>query len=274
MTRRLLFLSSLVFASAAQAIVIRHGVDDAAYRVDAAVMPALADISYSGHGVLISPRWVITAAHTVAGDLQNVGVSIAGACRQVDRVVLHPGYRIIPAELYQGHSGPAAQAQEARDDIALIRLAEPVQGVEPATLYSGDGEVGAWVRLLGKGATSTGDIGLDRAAPQRTELRQAYTQVTAADARWIDSLFDSGEAAHPLQGMMGSGDSGGPMLMEVAPGEWQVIGLAAWTAYDGDLADYRGGIYGQVSKHVRLSAYVDWIRQVVGEEAVEPIESD
>lgn len=271
---RLLLLSPLVFASAAQAIVIRHDADDAMYRADASAFPALADISYSGHGVLVSPHWVITAAHTVAGDLKNVGVSIAGACRQVDRVVLHPGYRIIPAELYQGHSGPAARAQEARDDIALIRLTEPVQGIEPATLYSGDGEVGEWVRLLGKGATSTGDIGLDSAAPQRTELRQAYTRVTAADARWIDSVFESGKAAHPLQGMMGSGDSGGPMLMEVTPGDWQVIGLAAWTVYDGDVADYRGSIYGQVSKHVRLSRYLDWIKEIVGEEAAESVEGD
>lgn len=269
---RLLFLSLLMFASAAQAIVIRHDVDDAMYRVEASALPALADISHSGHGVLIAPRWVVTAAHTVAGDLQHVGVSIAGACRQVDRVVLHPGYRSIPAELYQGHSGPASRAQDARDDIALIRLAEPVPGVEPATLHSGDGEVGAWVRLLGKGATATGDIGLDHAASQRTELRQAYTHVAAVDARWIDSVFEAGEAAHPLQGMMGNGDSGGPMLMEVAPGDWHVIGLAAWTVYDGELADYRGGLYGQVSKHVRLSRYVDWIKQVVGEEAVESAE--
>lgn len=65
MLRSLLLGFTLLVASSAQAIVIRHDVDDGRYRIPASDFPALADMPSEGHGVLIAPRWVITAAHAI-----------------------------------------------------------------------------------------------------------------------------------------------------------------------------------------------------------------
>ena len=62
---RLLFVLLVAVSSGAGAIVIRDDVDDAQYRVSPAELPALADLPGEGHGVLIAPRWVVTAAHAV-----------------------------------------------------------------------------------------------------------------------------------------------------------------------------------------------------------------
>lgn len=53
----------LAMSSAAGAVVTRADVDDAKYRVPASVFPALVDLPGEGHGVLIAPQWVVTAAH-------------------------------------------------------------------------------------------------------------------------------------------------------------------------------------------------------------------
>ena len=56
---RLLFVLLVAVSSGAGAIVIRDDVDDAQYCVSPADLPG------EGHGVLIAPRWVATAAHAV-----------------------------------------------------------------------------------------------------------------------------------------------------------------------------------------------------------------
>jgi secreted trypsin-like serine protease len=82
------------------------------------------------------------------------------------------------------------------------------------------------------------------------------------DGKWLSYRFDSGSKAHPLEGMLGDGDSGGPVLIQ-ANGSWKLAGLAAWKAWQGDLANFRAGIYGQVSYQVRVSHYAEWIDGVI-----------
>src|SRR3546814_6936850 len=62
MTRYLL-LALLAISSTASAVVIRSDVDDVRYQVPASAFPALADMPGEGHGVLIAPQWLVTAAH-------------------------------------------------------------------------------------------------------------------------------------------------------------------------------------------------------------------
>ena len=76
---RLLALLLLCAASTADAIVVRDDVDDARYRVDASELPALVDLPGEGHGVLIAPTWILTAAHTVAGNAPTC-VTLGDAC--------------------------------------------------------------------------------------------------------------------------------------------------------------------------------------------------
>ena len=98
MTRRLL-LALLVVSFSASAIVIRDDVDDSKYRFPASGFPALVDMPGEGHGVLIAAQWVVTAAHAITWQSEIKQVTINGISRDVERLVIHPGYKKPPQQL-------------------------------------------------------------------------------------------------------------------------------------------------------------------------------
>ena len=181
-----------------------------------------------------------------------------GQTRAVTDVIVHPGFRIPPKELESGDAARLMAFKIVTDDIALIKLAKPVDNVEPVALYRGSDEGGRVVKIYGKGATGNGLTGQDPHAPHRGNLRRAYNYIISADARWIAYRFDSGPEAHPLEGMLGDGDSGGPVLIEDG-GSWKLAGLASWKFAEGNLSNFHPGVYGQISYQVRLSHYAGWI---------------
>lgn len=154
-------LALLAISSAASAVVIRGDVDDARYRIPASAFPALADMPGEGHGVLIAPEWVVTAAHAAPMEGMDEEITIDGVARRVERVITHPRYERLPDTLVQEAlaSGDPSRAYEflaSSDDIALIELASPVTNIAPVPLYHGQDEIGKTVRLIGKGATGNG----------------------------------------------------------------------------------------------------------------------
>ncbi|MPS35476.1 MAG: hypothetical protein E2593_09305, partial [Stenotrophomonas sp.] len=66
----------------------------------------------------------------------------------------------------------------------------------------------------------------------------------------------------PLEGMLGNGDSGGPLLIEDG-GQWRLAGLGSWKVMAGDVRTARPGRYGQTACNVRASHYADWIQAVI-----------
>lgn len=260
--RHALLLILLATSSAADAVVIRHDVDDARYRVPDNELPALVDLPYEGHGVLIAPQWIATAAHAVQWHPVEE-VMLAGECRKVERLVVHPGYRPLPKALQTGDAAKTIAWLAASDDIALIKLAEPVTDAVPVALYREADELGRQVMIYGKGATGNGLEGHSAEGPNRTALRRAFNTISDADARWLGYRFDA-DAAEPLEGMLGNGDSGGPVLIRVGD-EWQLAGLASWKHVEGDLGQFRAGLYGQTAYQVRLSHYARWIEGVLAD---------
>lgn len=266
----LLFALLLTMSSTADAIVIRHDVDDAKYRITSSEFPALVDMPGEGHGSLIAPQWAVTAAHTLPRHAELKQVTINGLPREVERVIIHPGYRTLPQTLIDqatasGEAMLIVVFLASSDDIALIKLRKPVTDVAPVAAYKRDDEAGQTIKLIGKGATGTGDIGHDPSGPNRTELRRAFNTVSSAYDRWLCYLFDAPPSALPLEGVLGNGDSGGPALIHSGD-QWLLAGLGSWKVVQGNVLTARPGRYGQVACNVRISHYADWIDGVISEQ--------
>ena len=268
MARSFLLLLLLLAAwSAASAVVIRHDVDDSNYRIPASEFPALVDMPGEGHGVLIAPRWVVTAAHAIPGNSGLQHVMINGASRPVERVVMHAGYKALPRSLIDqalasGEAMLIVVFLASSDDIALVELTRDVTDVVPVGLYRGSNEPGQTARIVGKGATGTGAVGHSPGGPNRTSLRRASNTITSAHDRWLCYVFDEPPAALPLEGVLGNGDSGGPVLLQDDE-QWLLAGLGSWKVAQGDVRTARPGRYGQTFCNVRLSHYVEWIERVI-----------
>jgi hypothetical protein len=268
---RLLLLAMLAVSSTASAIVIRHDVDDAQYRVPASDLPALVDMPGEGHGVLIAPEWVVTAAHAVTWQTEIKEVVINGVSRHVERMVLHPGYvkppqALIDQVMATGDATLLRVLLASSDDIALLKLQQPVTDVAPVALYERDDEMGQVAKIVGKGATGNGESGYDAHTSHRTELRRAFNTITSADGRWFCYVFDAAPSALPLEGITGNGDSGGAVLIQVKD-QWVLAGLPSWATAQGDVRTLRMGLYGQTSCNVRISHYADWIERNMSSQA-------
>jgi len=260
-------ISQLIQLSAINAIVIRDDVPDPQYLIAESEFPALVDLPEEGHGVLIAKQWVVTAAHTTQWKPIKV-VTINTQPIVVAQVYVHPGYRKPPKELLSGDAAPLMDFLRSADDIALIKLAWLIEGVDPVALYRKSDEAGRLVKIYGKGATGNGLTGQVAHAPHRGKLRRAYNYITSASEQWLAYRFDSGVAAHPVEGMLGDGDSGGPVLIE-DDGSWKLAGLASWKFAEGNLSKFHPGVYGQTSYHVRISYYANWIDSVTGTKKVD-----
>lgn len=277
MTRSLLLLL-LAASSTASAIVIRHDVDDAEYRIPASEFPALVDMPGEGHGVLIAPQWVITAAHTIPWHHELKQVVINGIPRDVERAVIHPGYKRPPQDMVDqalatGEWILTVMEIASSDDIALIKLVQPITDIIPVPLHQDSVELGQMVKIIGKGATGDGVTGHNPGGPNRTELRRAFNTITSARDRWFCYVFDEPASGLPLEGKTGSGDSGGPALVQTGD-QWELAGLAAWGFIHGDVRKVRPGLYGQFTCSVRLSHYGEWIEDVLlGSPQVDPSSS-
>lgn len=273
--RRTLAVCTFVIAASAasaNAIIMRDDVDKSRYRdlgekyrqvLVQLGLPASTDgapMLYSGMGTLIAPKWVLTAAHAVAymkgakptAPAGRFYIFVKGRGYRVAKMIMHPHYRV------DGYV----------NDVALIKLEQPVREPAPACLYEKSDERDQVVALVGTGIA--GD-GLKGPGEPDGALLGATVRVDVAEQGELKWLFrkPGDPRTTPLEGISGPGDSGGPAFIMVS-GRPCVVGISSSQRIETTRAatsntDPRAGEgrYGVTEVYTRVSHYAPWIREIL-----------
>ena len=204
---------------------------------------------------LIGSQWVLTAAHCVTDDAgrlipaEDFKLSIGGLYlsditeyHAIEQIIVHPGF----------------QASTMVNDIALLRLAQPLDASFPMLSWNSDPEF----PLPGTDAVVAGwgTLSADGSTPDRLQ-KVVVPVVSTAKANetkaYAGSVQPSMLAAGYVDGGKDScqGDSGGPLVIEVH-GQWLQVGIVSWGK--GCAEPFAYGIY------TRLSSFADWIEGITG----------
>ncbi|MDH5263958.1 MAG: trypsin-like serine protease [Betaproteobacteria bacterium] len=244
-------LLAAVAAIPAAAILTRADRDDGEYRELATRYPATVSLGAAGGaGVLIGPRWVLTAAQPAAAlrDRKPAAtVVIAGQAHGVQAVFIHPDWK------------PGGDA-----DIALVLLREAAVDAATSPIYRSGDEAGEAVRLVGFG--ETGAIGAKAPGPADGKARAAINTVDRVGPRTLGLRIKPKEEASDLQGAAAPGDAGAPGYLEVG-GRIFVGGIVS-AAEDANGDGIRGNV-GDWDRLTRVSAFAAWIDEVTGRLAAE-----
>lgn len=222
---------------------------------DAAAFASVGSLARTGggvfSGVLVTPDYVLTAAHVVFGSSPgsfsfNVNYTgIAAEQRQfaVDAIHVAPGF-----------AGFLTNGEITFGDLALVHLATPVPAAVPI-LPLADSAIpaDALITLVGYGGTGAN---VKRRGTNLAELLLAPGDGQPAAAFAYD--YDTVPPKTVLEATVVGGDSGGAVFVE-ASGELRLAGIStfSWTSpSEPGVGPVRGG-GGMI-----LSAYRPWIDQV------------
>ncbi len=150
-------------------------------------------------------------------------------------------------------------------DAAVVRLDRPVTDAGPApALYAGSDEDGRQIVMVGYGMRGIGSVGehenystSGQAAAATNVVDETMDAVVppprGGDAgNWLQvTLRRESEGAGRLDGLLGSGDSGGSAWMKTERSGWAIVGINA--------NGTGNATYGEQSEFARVSGLRDWI---------------
>ncbi|WP_448569995.1 trypsin-like serine protease [Thalassotalea ganghwensis] len=243
------------------AIVIRHDVQARNYELEK-TPPFFVDMPDGGHGALIAPNWVVTVAHLLPPNIVGKKLQIGEYKVEVQKVIIHPGIKSIPESMLSGDAADLMAFMMTAHDIALVKLSSELPDNAPIEIYSENKELNQVITGYGRGTTGNGNTGSVRGT--QGVFRHLQNRIEEIHSNWISITFDTGEEALELEGIDGSGDSGGPLIM-TSKGKSYLVGLFSWDYIEGNLEEFVAGHYGKKSYQVRISAYSDWIKKTMSE---------
>lgn len=211
-------------------------------------------------GTLIGERVALTAAHCTGG--------IDGVLIDSDDYLEADMSQVVAVESETAHPDYWS-SQWGGNDIAVLRLAERVTKVKPQAVaiecildrYLEDG---APVHVVGYGSTSESGNGWN------TKLNEGATRVQTADctADEVEGYFTGCDPAIQPGGEIGAGgngvdacfgDSGGPLYLKTAEGDYLVgVTSRSYAGVPGSQPCKYGGIY------TRPDYFIKWIEDTAG----------
>jgi secreted trypsin-like serine protease len=243
MTRTLTALACLLISLPAAAMVGGAGAPPAS--VARSVVTIVGSRGNFCTGTAIAPDLVLTVAHCVlpGSDYKIVQYDSGRqpVLRDVKSVTAHPKFDL---QTMLGHRATA--------DVALLKLAAPLQGVEPAVLGApGAVAPGDEFLVAGIGVATRGDGksgGTLRAASLVATGRPGNLQIRLVDPATKGERAGLGAC---------TGDSGAPVFRS-ANGRYTLVGVVSWSTGPANSAGC-GGLTGVTP----LSLYGEWITRTV-----------
>jgi len=246
---------------------------------------------YIASGTLIAPEWVLTAGHVVGGT-NNSGAGVSGMT-----------FGMGPT--YNGIDGIGISATEwipygswsssggnlwAGVDLGLVHLSQPITNVTPAQMDFSTSLLDRLGTSVGYGRSGTGLTGMNtnpgtKRAGQNVIDAQGGMLTRMGDGSLLDldgisptvlfydfdkpavSVLSSMGSTAPvaLEYLIGSGDSGGGLFIEVG-GVTKLVGVSSFLASLPDPLDTTGpnGDYGDLAGVVSVQSFGNWIFQTTG----------
>jgi hypothetical protein len=211
--------------------------------------------NYLASGTLISPDWVLTAAHVV-DQTTSLTFTLNGTNYAASNWVANPGWN--PNDLLNGC------------DLGLVHLSSSVSGVTPATRYTGSNEVGQVGTLVGYGMTGTGRTGAKVYDGKKRGAQNTIDMIYGPNSNLLLADFDNPKkprdssmgSTKPLdwEGIIAPGDSGGGLFINNKGGPQ----LAGVTSFIWGVLDRKpNSDYGDVGGFGRVSLFNSWIDSYV-----------
>jgi hypothetical protein len=194
------------------------------------------EVKYFGSCVLVSSRWVVTAAHVVKGAKRTYVFSKDGEI-PIEEVIICPDYN--------GKFGST--------DLAVCKIKKGIELNLYPELYEKKDEIGKICGIAGYGRTGTGLTGANKEGDGK---RAGSNKIEAVSEGALFCVMDRKNPTE-LEFLISHGDSGGGLFID-----GKLAGINSSVLSNDGKSDSN---YGEESCHTRISNYRDWVQKTISQ---------